>query len=203
MTSAAIAAPPFVLAAETPRECSDLQLVKRAKAGEVEAFSQLVRRHQRVVYNLAYRFMRDASLAEDMVQEAFLKAYRLLKGFRGDCGFSTWMYRVTCSVCLSELNRRKKRNEVAFNAAHEHIPGQTHIQATDNSEIIRRCVTKLPDRYAMVVTLYYLKELPYDEIADVMNIPVGTLKTWMHRARKQLRKIVEEELSGDETSLFS
>jgi RNA polymerase sigma-70 factor, ECF subfamily len=203
MTSAATAIPPYVLAAETSGESADLELVKRAKAGQVDAFSQLVRRHQRVVYNLAYRFMRDASLAEDMVQEAFLKAYRLLRGFRGDCGFSTWMYRVTCSVCLSELSRRKKRNEVAFSPAYEHLAGETDIQPTDIYEIIRRCVTKLPDRYATVVTLYYLNELSYDEIAEVMSIPVGTLKTWMHRARKQLREIVEKELSGDETGLFS
>ena len=88
----------------------DAGLVALAKSGEVEAFSELVRRHEQHVYNLAYRFMRDPSQAEDMAQEAFLKAFRLLKGFRGACSFSTWMYRVTCSVCLTELTRRRRRN---------------------------------------------------------------------------------------------
>ena len=97
---------------------SDLVLVERTKAGDVEAFSTLAERHERVVYNLAYRFMRDHALAEDMAQEAFLKAFRLLKGFRGDCSFSTWLYRVTSSVCLTELNRRKRRGEVELLPSH-------------------------------------------------------------------------------------
>jgi len=90
----------------TMTDDSDLALVERTKAGDVDAFSTLAERHERVVYNLAYRFMRDHALAEDMAQEAFLKAFRLLGGFRGDCSFSTWLYRVTSSVCLTELKRR-------------------------------------------------------------------------------------------------
>ena len=76
----------------------DLELVEQTKKGNQEAFSELVRRHQQVTYNLAYRYMRDATQAEDMAQEAFLKAFRLLNGFRGDSSFSTWLYRVTCSA---------------------------------------------------------------------------------------------------------
>ena len=90
-------------------EPSDLELAKQTKGGNAEAYSTLVRRHQRVVYNLAYRFLRDAHLAEDMAQEAFIKGFRMLHGFRGDSRFSTWMYRVTCTVCLRELKRRKRR----------------------------------------------------------------------------------------------
>ncbi len=183
----------------TMADDSDLALVVRTKAGNTEAFSELVRRHDRVVYNLSYRFMRDAALAEDMTQEAFLKAYRLLNGFRGDCSFSTWLYRVTCSVCLTELNRRKRRNEVELTPQHSSDASTDPEGATDMPELIRRCVTKLPDHYATIVTLYYLQEVPYEQIAEVMNIPMGTLKTWMHRARLQVRKIVEKELSTHES----
>lgn len=172
---------------------SDLALVNRTKAGDIEAFSVLVRRHERVVYNLSYRFMRDGTLAEDMAQEAFLKAYRLLSGFRGDCSFSTWLYRVTCSVCLTELNRRKRRGEVELTPAHANESTSEPERATDTPELIRRCVTQLPERYATIMTMYYLDEISYEEIAETMNIPMGTLKTWMHRARHQLRKIVEKE----------
>lgn len=177
-------------------------LVARSKAGDSEAFGELVRRGERIVYNLSYRFMRDPNLAEDMAQEAFLKAYRLLGGFRGDCSFSTWLYRVTCSVCLTELNRRKKRGEVELLPSHAEsaVPAN---QYNDTHEIIRRCVTKLPERYASIVTLYYLEEVSYDEIANIMNIPMGTLKTWMHRARNQLKKIVEKELGPSEQGQFA
>ncbi|MBN2311878.1 MAG: RNA polymerase sigma factor [Candidatus Hydrogenedentes bacterium] len=171
-------------------------MVDRAKAGETEAFSELALRHERVVYNLAYRFMRDPGLAEDMAQEAFLKAFRLLKGFRGDCSFSTWLYRVTTSVCLTELNRRKRRGEIELLPSHAAKLATDQPEASDTPELIRRCVGQLPDRYATIVTLFYLQEVSYEEIAEIMKIPMGTLKTWMHRARHQLRKIVEKELKS-------
>lgn len=176
---------------------SDLALVQRTRAGEVEAFSELVRRHERIVFNLAYRFMRDNALAEDMAQEVFLKAFRLLHGFRGDCSFSTWLYRVTSSVCLTELNRRKRRGEVELTPSHEDETSTQPEETSDMPELVRRCVTKLPERYATIVSLYYLQEVPYEDIAETMRIPMGTLKTWMHRARLQLRKIVEKELGTD------
>ncbi|MCC6797206.1 MAG: RNA polymerase sigma factor [Candidatus Hydrogenedentes bacterium] len=176
---------------------TDLALVQRTRAGEVEAFSELVRRHERVVFNLSYRFMRDNALAEDMAQEAFLKAYRLLHGFRGDCSFSTWLYRVTSSVCLTELNRRKRRGEVELTPSHEDESSTEPDETSDMPELIRRCVTKLPERYATIVSLYYLQEVPYEDIAETMRIPMGTLKTWMHRARLQLRKIVEKEMKAN------
>jgi len=175
-------------------EVTDLELVHQSQQGDPEAFSELVRRHQHVIYNVAYRFMRDSNLADDMAQEAFLKAYRLLKGFRGDCSFSTWMYRVTCSVCLTELNRRKRRAEVELQPKHDSLHSVDPPEDIDMPEKIRRCVGKLPDRYAKIITLYYLKGISYEEIAQVMEIPMGTLKTWMFRARKQLRQVVEEEL---------
>lgn len=184
-------------------EDNDLALVARTKTGDTEAFSELVRRHERVVYNLAYRFMRDPAMAEDMAQEAFVKAYRLLNGFRGDCSFSTWLYRVTCSVCLTELNRRKRRAEVELTLDTVADAAKDPEETSDLPELIRRCVTKLPERYAAIMTLYYLQEVPYEEIAETMNIPMGTLKTWMHRARLQLRKIVEKEIKVHESDTYA
>ena len=175
-------------------ELTDNELVKIARKGNAEAFSELVRRHQNRVYNLALRYMRDPVRAEDMAQEAFLKGFRLLKGFRGDCAFSTWMYKVTGSVCLTELAKRKKRGEVELNPTHDRAYESTEAQDNDEAELVRRCVTKLPEKYAAIVTLYYLNEMPYDEIAQIMEVPIGTLKTWMFRARKELRTIVQQEL---------
>lgn len=190
----AIAADHAGTTAADSTESNDLELVELTKLGHTEAFSELVRRHQQMTYNLAYRFMRDPALAEDMAQEAFLKAFRLLKGFRGDSSFSTWLYRVTCSVCLTELSRRKRRGEVELKPVHYNTAAVHPTDSRDLPEHIRRCVTKLSDRYAEIVTLYYLKGTSYDEIAEALDIPMGTLKTWMFRARKQLRRIVEKEL---------
>ena len=180
-------------AAKTDAANNDLELVVKAKDGDTEAFGELVNRHQQMVYNLAYRFMRDPLLAEDAAQESFIKAFRLLGGFRGDCHFSTWMYRVTASVCLSELDRRKKRAEVELLPTHEKQEASDGFDRLDVPEMMRQCVGKLPTRYANIVTLYYLKEMPYEDIARGMRIPIGTLKTWMYRARAQLRNILERE----------
>jgi RNA polymerase sigma-70 factor (ECF subfamily) len=177
----------------SPEDVSDTELVVRAKKGGTEAFSVLVQRHQNLVFNLSYRFMRDPTLAEDAAQEAFLKAFRLLRGFRGDCNFSTWMYRVTVSVCLTEISRRKKRQEVELQPMDARQTVDRRVESSDVLDMIRRCVNLLPGRYASIITLYYLKEISYEEIARVMQIPMGTLKTWMFRARNQLRSIVEKE----------
>lgn len=179
------------------QEVTDIELVRKSKRGDREAFSELVKRHQSIVYNVSYRYMRETALAEDMAQEAFIKAFRLLKGFRGECSFSTWMYRVTCSVCLTELSRRKKRGEVVQQLKQTMETSVEPEQNFDLPEMVRRCVNLLPDRYATIVTLYYLQGTSYDEIADVMSIPMGTLKTWMHRARKQLHRIVRREIYPD------
>jgi len=196
MTRAAVITAPAGIRDAEIDQVEDVALVRRSQSGDREAFSELVRRHQHLVYNVSYRFMRDTAQAEDMAQEAFLKAYRLLHGFRGDCSFTTWMYRVTSSVCLTELSRRKRRGEVEMPhetgdnlAATEHSP-----EETDLKEQIRKCVTYLSGRYATIITLYYLNGSSYDEIAQVMDVPLGTLKTWMFRARKQLRRIVEREV---------
>lgn len=194
MTAAGLVASALGLREVALDQLSEQELVTRAKAGDMEAFSVLVQRCQHVVYNLSYRFMREQALAEDMSQEAFLKAFRLIGGFRGDCSFSTWMYRVTCSVCLTELNKRKRRDEVELLPEHgQETGGADMTDRADLPELIRKAVTKLPDNYAKVITLYYLNEASYEEIAEIMQVPMGTLKTWMHRARQQLREIVEKE----------
>jgi len=196
MTRAAVITAPVVVNKAGYEELEDVALVRRSQSGDREAFSALVRRHQHLVYNVSYRFMRDAAQAEDMAQEAFLKAYRLLNGFRGDCSFTTWMYRVTSSVCLTELSRRKRRGEVEMPHETGDNLATTRMapEEADLKEQIRKCVTYLSDRYATIITLYYLNGSSYDEIAQVMDVPLGTLKTWMFRARKQLRRIVEKEV---------
>lgn len=174
----------------------DWHLVSLSRAGDTEAFSELVRRHQHVVFNVAQRYMRDMCLAEDMAQEAFLKAFRLLRGFRGECSFRSWMYRVTSSVCLTELNRRRRRGEVEFEPHHDVRAEGAEPTDTDFAEQIRACIPRLPERYATIITLYYLQGVSYEVIAQALEIPMGTLKTWMFRARRQLRRIVEKELGG-------
>ena len=173
------------------------RMVAHALTAQPEA--DLVRRHEGMVHALAARFMGRGPSAEDAAQEALLKAFRLVKSFRGQSRFSTWLYRVTCNVCLTELARRRRRGEVALEAAHLDPQTEPDHAERDEHALVRRCVTRLPERYATILTLYYLEEGSYEGIAAAMGVPMGTLKTWMHRARKQLRDLVEKELGSGET----
>lgn len=179
-------------------DASDETLVAQAKAGDVGAFGELVKRHEGLVFNLALRYMGDPASADDMAQEAFLKAFRLLRGFRGDAAFTTWLYRVTSSVCLTELRRRARRKESPLDeVALRRRPADTVApEDADLRAAVRRCIGRLPERYATVIGLYYLQQRSYEEISEMLDVPLGTLKTWMHRARHRLRALIEKELDS-------
>lgn len=173
--------------------CDEKELTRRAQTGDAEAFGQLVRLHERTVYNLCLRFMRDPHAAEDMAQDAFLKAYRRIASFKGKSAFSTWLYRLTVNTCLDEIAKRKRRQAHSLEPAGEPSFPPPH-ERDETAAIVRGCVAKLPERDAMLITLYYLEEESYDRIAAKLELPMGTLKTWLHRARKRLRTLVEKEL---------
>lgn len=171
--------------------------IRLAAQGNSAAFGELVRLHERTVYNLCLRFMRDPHAAEDMAQDAFLKAYRRIRTFRGHSAFATWLYRLTVNTCLDELAKRKRRR--TYTLEEVPAPAEASVSAPERMEtaaIIRDCVAKLPERDAMVISLYYLEEESYERIAAKLGLPMGTLKTWLHRARKRLRTIVEKELAS-------
>jgi RNA polymerase sigma-70 factor (ECF subfamily) len=188
------------MVANTLTEVSEAELIQRAKQNDGDAFAALVRRHEALVYSLALRFMGNPVAAEDAAQESLLKAFRLLKGFRGRSRFSTWLYRVTCNVCLTELARCKRRGEVPLKLEHLEPSREPDHGQRDMNALVRRCVTQLSERYATILTLYYFEESSYEDIAEAMDIPMGTLKTWMHRARKELRNLVEKELETGGTA---
>ncbi|MFV8754232.1 RNA polymerase sigma factor [Nannocystaceae bacterium ST9] len=171
-------------------ELDDEVLVARASGGKDNAaFAELVRRHQGKVRGLLLRLTNNPTLADDLAQEVFLRAYRGLVGFEGRSRFSTWLYRIAYNVFL---NHRTRTRELAC------LPEnyESHAAAPDNELSPQRydlrrdladAVTRLPERYRAVVTLYYLEDVSYPEIAEVLDLPLGTVKTHLHRAKKLLR----------------
>lgn len=166
-------------------------LVDRARnGGDNAAFAELVRRHQGKVRGLLLRLTGNPTLADDLGQEVFLRAYRGLVGFEGRSRFSTWLYRIGYNVFLNHQTR--SRELAALPHAFE-----THAAAPDNELSPGRCdlrrdlagaITALPERYRAVVTLYYLQDVSYPEIAEILDLPLGTVKTHLHRAKKLLRE---------------
>ena len=187
---------------------SDEELVERAKRGDRRAFRMLVDRHKRMVFNVALRMLRNREDAEDAAQEAFLRAFRSIGTFRGQAKFSSWLVRIAINVSLSFAERvHAKQTFVEFQEktdkadAHSVEAGMNPEEIAarqDFGERIRALVGTLEPRYRAVITLYYLEERSYREVADILEIPLGTVKTHLHRAKEYLRKSILEHYHREE-----
>ena len=158
-------------------------------AGDTRAFEGIVRRWQSPLINLAYRFCRDRSRAEDMAQEAFLRAFRNLASWRQEAAFSTWLFSLATNLYCSEL-RRIPPITLPFDEVHE--PQDPHDTASDLAErnqsaAIHKAVQTLPPKYREVLTLYYFHEMDVPTAARSLNLPEGTVKAHLFRARNLLR----------------
>jgi len=167
----------------------DLLDVRRVLAGDVEAFEGIVRRWQRPLVNLAFRLCRDQGLAEDMAQEAFVKAYRGLSRWRGEGRFSTWLFALTLNHCRSRLRRIRPSMVDIDEALDIGVPpaGEHELEEAQRAGIVRRAVADLPERYRDAVVLFYLQGASLEESARSLQVPTGTLKARLHRARAMLR----------------
>lgn len=167
----------------------DNQLVALALRGSADAFAILVTRYDRAVYHLAYRTLRDVEEARDVAQEAFFKAFRSLKTFKPGARFSTWIFAITYHACCDRLNRRKRyTNEEMPERADPSAGPESQAIALDESRRLRDAIDTLPEKYRTVITLYHLQGKQYEEIAEVLGLPMGTVKTHLFRAKEQLRK---------------
>ena len=170
---------------------ADHQFVMEALRGDADAFAALVERYDRAVYHLAYRTMRDEEEAKDVTQEAFFKAYRSLKTFKPGAKFSTWIFAITYHACCDRLNRRKRYSNEELPDRADPGPGPADSAiASDEARRLRQAIAQLPEKYRTVVTLYHLQGKQYEEIATVLGIPVGTVKTHLFRAKEQLRRML-------------
>ena len=175
-------------------DLDDRALVEAAQRGDHEAFSALVTRHQRYVYNLAYRLLHDAHEAQDLAQEAFLRAWKAMGTFRGESKFTTWLYRIVTNLCynrLPGLQREIAQTEVEAAETMAQSNSQSpaaSVETADQTAWLHRKVEALPVKYRLVITLFYLQEMSYHEIAETLDVPMGTVKTHLFRARERLKQ---------------
>jgi RNA polymerase sigma-70 factor (ECF subfamily) len=177
------------MGAELSKAAADRADVARVRGGDVEAFAAIVRRWQTPLVNLAYRFCGDRGRAEEMAQEAFLRAYRGLDGFRGDAAFSTWLFSLATNVYCSELRRIPQRM-VALDEAPEPADPASMIEAherRDRDLAVRRAVLALPPKYREAMLLFYFHEMDVPAAAQSLGLPEGTVKARLHRGREILR----------------
>ena len=167
-------------------------LIQRAQKGSHEAFAALVEEHQRYVYNLALRVVKDENEALDLAQETFVRAWTALPNFRRQSQFRTWLYRIVTNLCYNRLpNLRRSLNDLG-NDVMEEIPlldnPAFEIESTETRKYLHQAIESLDENYRLLITLRYQHELSYEEIASTLNLPLGTVKTGIFRAKEQLRK---------------
>lgn len=181
------------------RAPSDEDLVQRARQGEDDAFALLVQRHQRGVVNLAHRLVGDWQEALDLGQEVFLRVYQNLERFDDRRPFRPWLYRLATHRCYDHLRQRSRRPAPAGldeavrvePATDNHPEGQ--VLRGEVRQAVEEVIASLSPRYRAVVVLRYLEGLSYEEIARALDMPLGTVKTCIHRAREQLRAALEKK----------
>ena len=195
----------------------DKELVKRARAGDSAAFETLVLTYQQRVYNLALRMAGNPDDAFDLSQEAFLKAWKGLDGFHFESSFSTWLYRLTANACLDYLRAKKRRQTVSLTAQEENgeekqleipdpalTPEQAVLAAEDRRLLARALDALEPDARA-ILTMRVINGMHYEQIAEVLEVREGTVKSRLSRAREKLRKKLVQigNLPEDSPSVFT
>jgi RNA polymerase sigma-70 factor (ECF subfamily) len=173
-------------------EPRDEELVRRAVGGEISAFGVLVERHERRVYNLALRMTGSEDDARDATQDAFLTALRKLSSFRGDAAFTTWLHRVTVNACYDLLRRRARSPVLDHDEGSGPEPAASPDLAddVDLSVDVRRALMEVPEDYRVVMLLRDVHDLPYEEVASIVGVPVGTVKSRLHRGRVALARVM-------------
>ena len=172
---------------------SDAECVRRIHEGEIAAFEVLVRRHQKAIFNLLYRMLGDYDEAAEISQEAFLSAYRSIGQFRGDANFSTWLYRIALNHAstrrrnLSKWQQRTVPIETTEAISERDIDPADSVEQREIQEQVQEALNRLEPDDAAIILLKDLQDAPYEEVARVLNVPVGTVKSRLHRARQALK----------------
>lgn len=188
---------------------SDEQIVERALTGDADAFGEIVLRWERRIFALAFGMLGREEDARDATQETFLAAFRNLRNFRGEAKVSSWLHRIAVNQCITRQRRAKVRNESdleteteknasSFAAPAHYSPGRV-VESLERREAVRRAVNSLPIEMRQVVVMKEFEELTFQEIADVLDVPLSTVKSRLYTALRQLQMRLHK-FSGEQSS---
>jgi len=184
----------------------EARMARRALKGDQQAFAEIVALYQDKLYHMAFRMLGSRQEAEDVTQEAFLRVYRNLDRYDESLKFSTWIYRIATNLCIDRLRKRRMSYSLdAESNEHDGLDGYALIPSDDRTpesemllsetqRIVREAIETLPAKYKSVMVLRYLHDLSLQEIGEILDMPVTTVKTRVHRGREFLRKKLERKL---------
>ena len=184
---------------------SDMEknLLERAKSGDVAAFEQLIESYQRKIFNIALRMLGNYDDAGDLTQEVLIRIYKSIKSFKEQSSFSTWIYRITTNVCLDEIRKRKNRKVISLDEEIKLDDGDMKRQIEngepspeemaetgDLKKVVNDAIARLSEEHRMVIVLRDIRGFSYEEIAEMLKCPEGTVKSRINRARQALKNIL-------------
>ena len=188
----------------SPVPASDQEIVARAREGHEDAYRELIRRYQRPVFSLVYRMVRDRELAEDLTQETFVKVLNAIDSYRPEFKFSSWIFKIANNAAIDHLRRRELDTLSLEGAPDATTPDRveaTALQISDHAEsqleemearelgsAIEKAIEALRPEYRSCILLRHVEGRSYEEIAEILELPLGTVKTYIHRARAQLKQ---------------
>lgn len=177
---------------------TDEEIIREICEGNPRRFAVLVDRHKDRAFTLALRLVGERREAEELVQDAFMRAFHHLAEFRNDARFGTWFYRIVYNLCITKVTRRKGSPQFldiqdetiteTIQADPEALSAQEHLEREEIRLLLASEIAGLPEHYRAAVTLFYVQEMKYEEMADIMNVPVGTVKSYLFRGRNLLRE---------------
>jgi RNA polymerase sigma-70 factor (ECF subfamily) len=188
------------------RDREHIALALRAQKGDREAFAALVSGFQGKIISFTYHFFRDRDLAEELTQETFLRVYRYIKRYNPERKFSTWVYSIARNLCIDEQRKSQRGVTVSMDdlppetdfsdgEAHHHKDPATLLARDQESHLVDEAVRELPEKYQIALVLYYYEELPYQEIAEVLDLSLNLVKVRIFRAKKMLLQILKDRES--------
>jgi RNA polymerase sigma-70 factor (ECF subfamily) len=189
-------------------ETGDRALVQAAQEGDLGAFDELIRRYQERIYGLVYHMTSNHEDANDLAQEAFVKAWKALRNFKGDSSFYTWVYRIAVNHTLNHLKQRRNRtqhlslNDLDFNAEHDpdlvqlisHKNPRREVNLRELGEKLNASLLRLSEEHRAVVTMHDIQGMPHDEIAQILHCNPGTVRSRLFYARQQLQAWLSDYL---------
>ena len=188
------------------RNLSDQEIIDSVRKGNESDYSIIVNRYKNKAFSMLKRMLKNEFDAEEVLQDCFLKAYNSLNSFKGESKFSTWFYRIVYNSALTKLSSGKRKTEEEMISLEEHFNLETEynaneIEKKDLNRFIKEIITKLPERYSAIITMFYLNEMTIEEISEVTQLSVSNVKVMLYRSRNALRDLIlksklSEELIG-------
>lgn len=182
----------------------DEELVEKVKNGDIDAFEKIIEAYESKVFGVIYHMINDKNEVEDIAQEVFIKVYKNLHKFQGNSSLYTWIYRITVNLCLDVIKSKKKviylddtikteDGEIDRELPSNEKTGEEIYEEKELKDIMRKCISKLPEKQRAMVILRDIKGLSYEEISEITNIKLGTVKSQINRARIKLKELLEAD----------